>query len=592
MSLTDILNKYPKADGYLQTAMGKVSTATSALNDHSVTVTLTSDIAIGSIFLLPLLDIAIADLPPIHELLTHEILWLKMIGKTEKSPTTFDVVCDIVGGRDKAGDKLALHQTGITFQAVHHLFVPESFLLEQARSLSLFMIPAASAGTGATSGTSASVLTLSSACGLDLDDRKWDCTDKWGAQTRTNRLMALTRLWPRKKMLHYAHDITLDYAKLYATCMRLKTSGAKHAETHRDAGLHMYSALHSLAVMKHAPTTSSKNDPAHTFAVGSKFQHALLLDFNCLDHTQISVLDFLEPVLANSATFVKDRYTTSARDILRLALESMETFFEAFAHPAFSGAMQALCKSLRTNTNLWNRYDDAFVLFKTSAMVQGWSEEICTHHKSNQDDTIDLSRGDGAAQLLKALCAQTLADAEAGTGGWTDQLLRHFYANDHGLFHEIKQRPKTAGSKKRERDPDGSPLLEDLDGDGEIPENKSAAAKPAAVKTAAQKTADAAAKAKTTRAKQNCIYHVMQQLGVATTAGPLAKCTAGDKCEFKHQDLSAITKSQAVGCSKVPIPDKGLQEGFKLAVEAKTDWKIFELPAPSPRKKVRFGATA
>jgi hypothetical protein len=156
--------------------MAMLSKATIALNDHSVTVRLTAETAIGAIVLLPMLDTAdpAAALLPIQVLLMPPIysLWLRMIGKSEKAANKFDVVFDIVGGATEAGDKLGASQTGITFQNVEHLLIPQTFLLDQAKALGLCKIPAASADTGATSGTSASVLTLSSACGLDLDDRK------------------------------------------------------------------------------------------------------------------------------------------------------------------------------------------------------------------------------------------------------------------------------------------------------------------------------------------------------------------------------------------------------------------------------------
>jgi hypothetical protein len=586
MSLGDILNKYPVAAGDLQIAMAMLSKATIALNDHSVTVRLTAETAIGAVVLLPMLDTADPDaaLPPIHVLLAPPIdsLWLKMISKSEKAANKWDTVFDIVGGATAAGDKLGADQTGITFKDVEHLLVPQTFLLDQAKVLGLCTIaptPAATSGTN-----SHSVLTLSKSCGVDLDGGEWECSDKKNAQMSTFKLMALTRLWTREKMLHYAHNIVLDYVRLYDTCMHLRTSGKQHADTHMDAGLHMFSALHGLAVMRTAPS----KEPAASFSSDSKFQHALLLHFNALDHTQISLLDFLPPDQANAAQFERGRCTPAARGILRSALEAFDTFFETFSHSSFNGALEVLTKSLHKDTHLWNRFDNAVLLFQLSSMVQAWGDDVRMHKRSDLDDKIDLSTQLGCSTLLRRYAGRVPEDAAGNTGGFADNngAAHHFYARDHGLFWEIKQRPKTSEQPAGKGTKHPSEHLDDLDDEtGEIPENKSAAAKSAAAKSAAQKTADAAAKTKATRAKQNCAYHMMQQLQLET------KCTAGSKCEFKHQDLSAITKSQAVGCSKVPLPDKGLSEAFKKAVEAKTDWKIYEPPAPSPGKKVRFQTT-
>jgi hypothetical protein len=581
MSLADILDKYPVADGYLQDAVGRLSAATPASGNHCLAVKETAPLAIGVTFLVPLFDTTTQDLPAVHDMLRGDTLWLKLIGKSEKSATTSDLVCEIVGGQDKAGDKLVQGQTGITFQAVHHVFVPEPFVLEQAKTMGLFKAALPSASSRA--GNSGSVLTLSKACGVDLEGNEWDCSDKKDTQTRMFELMALTRLWPKEKFLFYAHNIKFDYARLFDTCMRLRTSESKHADTHMDAGLHMFVALHGLAVLKAAPS----KDPAACFAPGSKFCYALLLHFNAMDHTHISLLDFLEPAQANAALFERGRFTGTNRGILRGAMEALETFFVTFSSPAFEGALEVLARSLRTDASLWNRFDDAYLLFKVSAMLQAWAEDVCTHKTSDLDVSIDLSTASGCATLLKAYAAKVPADAAARTGGWTEHDA-HFYARDHGLFHLIKQRPKTTGpaveAKKRK-----SEDLEDLGEGGETLEPKTPATKTPALKTAqaaaAKSAADiVAAKTQASRAKQNCVHHVME-----TSAGQPARCTAGTACEFKHNNLSDITKSQAVGCSKVRLQDRGMSEAFKAAVDAKTDWKVYEAPTPSA-KRVKFEA--
>ncbi|KAJ1390920.1 hypothetical protein B484DRAFT_473486, partial [Ochromonadaceae sp. CCMP2298] len=499
-----ILDKYPAADGYLQDAVGQLSAATPASGNHCLAVKETAPLAIGVTFLVPLIDTAAQDLPAVHDMLRGDTLWLKLIGKSERNATTFDLVCDIVGGQDKAGDRLLADQPGITLQAVHHVFVPEPFVLDQARRLGLFKTDAPSVSSRA--GNSNGVLTLSKACGVDLEGNEWDCSDKKDAHTRMFELMALTRLWPKEKFLFYAHNIKFDYTRLFDTCMRLRTSESKHADTHMDAGLHMIVALHGLAVLKAAPS----KDPAACFAPGSKFSHALLLQFNAMDHTHISLLDFLEPAQANAALFERGRFTSTNRGILRSSMEAFETFFATFSSPAFNGALEVLSKSLRTDASLWNRFDDAYLLFKVSAMLQAWAEDVRTYKTSDLAPLIDLSTAVGCAALLREYTAKVPADAAARTGGWTEHDA-HFYARDHGLFHLIKQRLKTTGpavnSKKCKSDD-----LEDLGEGGEIVEPKTPAVKTPASKTAqavaAKSAADiAAAKTQASRAKQNCVHH-------------------------------------------------------------------------------------
>jgi hypothetical protein len=205
-----------------------------------------------------------------------------------------------------------------------------------------------------------------------------------------------------------------------------------------DAGLHQFSSLHGMALLQVPPS----KDTAVCFAPDSKFQRALLLQFNALDQTQISLLDFLEPTQANAAVFEQGRFTKAARDTLRSALEGLETFFATFSDPSYNGAFAALDKSLRTDTHLWNRYDNAVVFFLTNSMLQAWGEDLRTHKRSDLDDKIDLSKPAGGPALLRAYADALPVDAENSSGGFKDNAgaASHFYARDHGLYHEIKQR--------------------------------------------------------------------------------------------------------------------------------------------------------
>jgi hypothetical protein len=62
--------------------------------------------------------------------------------------------------------------------------------------------------------------------------------------------MALTRLLSQEKMERHVIDLVLDHERLPQVCMTLKTTGAEHTGAYPDAGLHLYSALHPLSVMR------------------------------------------------------------------------------------------------------------------------------------------------------------------------------------------------------------------------------------------------------------------------------------------------------------------------------------------------------
>ncbi|KAJ1423897.1 hypothetical protein B484DRAFT_398522, partial [Ochromonadaceae sp. CCMP2298] len=493
MSLASIVGKYPLAAGFMQAASALISAAPATFSDPNISTEDTAAIVDGVIFLVPLFDVS---------------------GKNEITVATFDLVCDIVGGGKLAGDRLAAGQVDVTLKDIAKVLVPRPWVLAQAKAAKLFaLVPAlgATAGKGTVSDNPAM------ARGWDLDGNPWGCLDKRGAQTRLNPLMALTRTFSASKMEKYCEDILFDHDKLFETCMIMKNTAAPAFTDplHPDAGLHLYSSLHSLAVIK------GGSGP------GSKFQRALLLHFNSMDHTKLSLLDFMEPGPANAAVFERDRYTSDARGTIRSCLEFVETFFECFSCPAFRQSLLPLTSSLRTDHQLWNRYDNAFVLFR----------KTCT-----LDNKLSLATGPDCAAYLTALAENTLADA----------------------------RPKTvvekASQKRKERE-DGA--LEDLGGDGELDNSKKSGAAPGADTAAAKLLAG--------KAKLNCVFHVAAKLDVRDSAGKAVVCTAGAaKCPYKHLELSAITKNQAKACSRVKQKDEVVTSNFQAAVEARTDWKVYD----------------
>jgi hypothetical protein len=97
-------------------------------------------------------------------------------------------------------------------------------------------------------------------------------------------------------------------------------------------------------------------------------------------------------------------------------------------------------------------------------------------------------------------------------------------------------------------------------------------------KSGAAPVADtAAAKLLAGKAKLNCVFHVAAKLDVRDSAGKAVVCTTGAaKCPYKHLELSAITKNQAKACSKVKQKDEVVTSNFQAAVEARTDWKVYD----------------
>jgi hypothetical protein len=143
MSFSSPISKYSAAVGYLEEAMALLSEAPAALSDTNCEVVATAAVPDGTIFLLPLLDTALALLPPCTQLLTYGQLILLLKGKHRKTETEYDLVCDIVGGAQLAEAQLAEGQTGITFRKVVSVLVPSAWLLQEAKTAGLIKTPAA-----------------------------------------------------------------------------------------------------------------------------------------------------------------------------------------------------------------------------------------------------------------------------------------------------------------------------------------------------------------------------------------------------------------------------------------------------------------
>mmetsp|Transcript_26079 Transcript_26079/g.58535 ORF Transcript_26079/g.58535 Transcript_26079/m.58535 type:complete len:590 (+) Transcript_26079:280-2049(+) len=571
MSLSSIVNAFPEAVGYLHTASQILSGATQADSSPSLGFEEVGATDVGAVFVVPIFDIAPAAVPPTDTLLGCDQLFLRMVSKNAVLPTGFDVVCAIVGGAVLAAAHIAEGQTGITLKGVTHLVVPRAWVLERAKADGLYTA-AAGALTSGKEGVGGAILNPAQARGRDLDGRVWDTDDKRGAQTKLQKLMALTRLLPANKMEKFVYQLNFDAPLLQRTCLTLKASGDEHKDAaHPDAGLHLYSALQSLAVMKGG------------FGEGSKFQGALLLQFDSLDLSGISLIDFAGVAAANAARFDRDRYTPEARVALRCGREYVETFFQCFSHKDFEGSLQPLSSSLKLEAKLWNRWHDAFLLHKFSVMLQAFAEEVCRQKESVISPLTSLKDGAGCAALMRALASQTVADAKAGAHNWTEGGQVAFSNLDVGVFHEIKQRPHF--------DPDAKDSLKRKAGDpadlgkgGELAGAKAEGDKrPPPTPTTVPPTTGLG------RAGLQCVFNMMNRLGVKDAAGKVITCgKTSALCEYKHtEQLKAITKATALKCTAVRSLDPLLAASFLKAVEARDEdsWALRERPPKQPRGK-------
>jgi hypothetical protein len=577
MSLSSVINRYPVAAGELLATMTLLSGMPGTHSNNKWTVVESAELAESAVFVLPLLDVALLQLPTSEELLDCDQLWLKLKGKSKMSQaagdTTHELVCEIVGGAGLAGGKLGVGQMGVTFADVQHVLVPCDWVLLDAKAAGLYKVTAA---PGATAGNTATVDNPALARGRDLDGNVWGCFDKRGAQIRLNKLISLTRLFTRIKMDTFVEDLIFDDEKLKDVCMMIRsTPGPAKPAEHPHAGLHLYPTLHSLAVMR------------GDFSAASKFQHAVLLHFSSLSHAKVSLLDFAEPKAANSIRFDKGRSTLAARGFLRSALEYVGVFFQCYSHQDFQDALLPLTRSLQLDTGLWAHFDDAYLLFRFSLMLQVFSEEVRQQKESTIVPNGSLKTGADCSAVMRALATKTVQDAVTGDDNWSRDGHYFHYARDVGQHWDIVPRPAT--------DDEGLPLTAapKRTSDGNVksdpPADPSSGAGAKQEQAGKQEQAAKLEQAAATRAKQHCAHHLMHLLGVMDTDGKKAACTQpAGKCAYRHvQDLGSVTKAQALNCSRLRFRDKVLGDGFATAVAAKAEgsWKVAEMVDPEAKKR-------
>ncbi|KAJ1428990.1 hypothetical protein B484DRAFT_396604 [Ochromonadaceae sp. CCMP2298] len=284
----------------------------------------TASIADGAVFIVPMFASSETELPSTADLITNKLLWLMVKGKT-RAGNAHNLVCEVVGGAEHAGELIAEGQTGVVFAAIENVFVPQGWLMEIAKRDGMFTIPKAGAKTAEPSGEvkAASISASSPASCKDLDGRTHECRDKKSIQARLDRVQPLTRLFSADRMLYYVSELAFNYERFAKTCTSLKARGKTQPAEHRDAGMHRYVQLQSLSVQQTG------------WDEASRFQHGLNLEFSSMDHRHISICDFLDPKDASTKAFERDRTTPVMRERLRLACDNLQVFLATYSHKDF-----------------------------------------------------------------------------------------------------------------------------------------------------------------------------------------------------------------------------------------------------------------
>jgi hypothetical protein len=293
----------------------------------------------------------------------------------------------------------------------------------------------------------------------------------------------------------------------------------------------------------------------------SRFQHGLNLEFSSMDHRHISICDFLDPKDASTKAFERDRTTPVMRERLRLACDNLQVFLAAYSHKDFLKSLTVVTESLGNDYFLWSKFQNPYLLFRLSLMLENFGDDIRTQKRSEMDLDLDLRDGPGCAKLLTLYGVHFLKDAEGLLNGCTSNGHSDFYALDQGQYYDVKQReaaPASTASAALKRDPTAAELTPDAN-------------------------AESAKKAR--QAKLVFSWHVASKLSVKDGSGALVTCPQGAACAYKHvQQLSLLTLKTAQTCTRVKTKDSVLQDNFKEAVAA---YKSFK-PAGNafPPKKV------
>jgi hypothetical protein len=251
MSLQDFVPQYP-----LRTMATMISAADpDAHFDSKLILVSSTGLADAAIFLVPMFDGAVTELPTPSELLGCEMLWLQVQGKTESTDTTCTLVCDLIDGA-----------SFVTFEAVAQVYTASKWLIGKAKEAGQFTAVKPGGSASASSGKEAAAKTSSPSAlvphvrAQDLDGRDWGdkCSDKKGLRTKLDAVQTLTRLFGPGRMNRYCSELVFNPERLKTTCRNLKstgkhpgvTPGAADDEEHADYGLDKFAIVQHMAVMQ------------------------------------------------------------------------------------------------------------------------------------------------------------------------------------------------------------------------------------------------------------------------------------------------------------------------------------------------------
>jgi hypothetical protein len=227
---------------------------------------------------------------------------------------------------------------------------------------------------------------------------------------------------------------------------------------------------------------------------------------------------------------------------IKQACENMQIFYGAFSDSAFDVALQPIISRLTTEDTLWEDYDDAFVIYRLSLMLQAYGMVLKSEVRCTIFPTVDLSTPAGCALLLRCYAEQFMVDLETCINGNTKCPHYKFYQLG-AIYASFKYR--AAATPKRPRPKD----LKDREG-GESKEGD-------------EKEGDTK-RNKQPRGEMPCYRHTGFLMDVHDGKDAVPRCTAV-KCAYKHKTLRQTTGKEAAIMGKAFMKDKVYAANFKAA---------------------------
>jgi hypothetical protein len=217
---------------------------------------------------------------------------------------------------------------------------------------------------------------------------------------------------------------------------------------------------------------------------------------------------------------------------------------------------------------LWSQFHDIFLLFRVSLLLSNFSTDINTQERSDLLPDLVLSSSEANGHLLETYGKMFIPDASTLSNGWTNNGHSLYYSRDVGqhadVVHRVLGAPApaadAAGGKKR--DASEASLIADPNTE--------------------------AAKKVQRQGRLHCSFHLAGKLGVKDSNNAQMSCSAGEGCPYQHTtQLTALTKSTGMTCTRFKSSDKPMQERFKAAVTAYSGFKTAGAPPNPPGSKKR-----